>query len=295
MDRILNIDCHNAIPPSLSASRHNHIGDIDVHDGILYAPMEDGPAGFLEPVITLFRAKDLSFTGRIFPLEREYMTGGVPWVAIDAPPRVAYTAEWDPTTVLNVHRLSDLKVIRTVEPDWNVPRIQGAKVFRGQLHLSRDNGAEKSVEAIDPETGHATHLFDRGLRTNGETEGIAFIRRPTGTEMALLELYEGTPGDPSDHYTAWVKRYRIGGDTTRPALKDLQLRPRRVRVASRPQALKVRVRVASRPQALKVRVRASEPVTVTGRWRLRLVPTDQADIRGKAATTGLTVLPRRPH
>jgi len=327
MDRTLDVNCVNAIPESLRLTGHSHIGDIDLLDGVLYTPIEDGGT-FLEPVIALFRAKDLSFTGKIFPLERKYMTRGVPWVAVDGPRHVAYTSEWTGTVRLNVHRLSDFKVIRTVPLDKEVPRIQGAKVFRGQLYLSRDNGAEKSIEAIDPETGHVTHLFDRDLGTNWETEGIAFIRRPTGTEMALLELYEGTTGDPNDPYTAWVKRYRINGDTTPPVLTGLQLQPRRIRLASHPQALRVRVTASesvtvaarwlrctgpdrkpcsrTRPvgpafdrtltagaNRFSLPARAGKRALADGRWRLQLTPTDEADIRGKAVEIGLAIAPPR--
>lgn len=308
-------DCTGAIPQTLRNSGHNHIGDIDVHDGILYAPIEDG-GQYLSPWIALYDADTLRFTGRAFELDREYLTEGVPWVAIDGPRKVAYTAEWNDTTRLNVHRLADFKLVRTVELDKTVPRIQGAKVFRGSLYVARDNRPEHSVEAIDPETGHVTHLFDRPELGGSEAEGIAFVRQRTGVVMSLLELHQG----------AQVRNFRINGDTTPPRLKGLKLRPRRVRAGRQ-------------PAKLKLSVRSSEPVTATGRWlrcagpkrkpchklkatgkpfarnltsganrfrlrtvtggkalkpglwRLRLTPVDEADMTGRPAHATLRVRP----
>lgn len=324
LTRTFAADCLNAIPPALKASGHNHIGDIDVHKGILYAPIEDGP-GYLSPWVALYDAATLRFTGRAFELDRDYLTEGVPWVAIDGPRKVAYTAEWNNTNRLNVHRLTDFKLIRTVELDRTVPRIQGAKVFRGSLYIARDNRPEHSVEAIDPETGRVTHLFDRPELGDSEAEGIAFIRARTGTVMSLLELHEG----------AQLRNFRINGDTTAPVLRKLRVAPRRLRAGRRPATV--------RPAVVQVKVRASEPATVTarwlrctgpkrkpcrktrpaggpftrkvstglnrfriktragrtgrklwsGRWRLRLVPVDEADITGKPVAAAIRVLPPR--
>ncbi|MCO5314981.1 MAG: hypothetical protein M9938_02290 [Solirubrobacterales bacterium] len=318
LTRTFTARCTGAIPPSLAATQHNHIGDIDIHNGILYAPIEDGPAGYLSPWIVLYRASDLTATGRAFELDRTYLTDGVPWVAIDAPRKVAYTAEWNHTTRLNVHRLSDFKLLRTVELDKEVPRIQGAKVFRGSLYIARDNRPDHSIEAIDPETGHVTHLFDRPELGDSEAEGIAFIRRKSGTVMALLELYQG----------ARLSYYRINGDTTPPRLSGLKLKPMRIRATKRPARLVARarssepttvtgqwlrctgpkrklcqrLRAVGKPfnrtlktgrNGLSLRAVAGNRKLTPGKWRLRLTPTDEADITGRPTEATLTVLPAR--
>lgn len=75
--------------------------------------------------------------------------------------------------------------------DRTVPCIPGAKVFRGSLHITRDNSAEELIEAIVPETGHVTPLFDRNLGEDYEAEGIAFIRPPTVPVMVTAHSYGG--------------------------------------------------------------------------------------------------------
>lgn len=325
-EQVLASRYHDAIPPHLAATGHNHIGDIDVHDGILYAPIEDGP-GYLSPWIALYRADDLAWTGRSYELDRAHLTEGVPWVAIDGPRRVAYTAEWNDTTRLNIHSLEDFRLLRTIELDREVPRIQGAKVFRGSLYIARDNGAEKSIEAIDPETGHVTHLFDRDLGEEYEAEGIAFMRQPTGTVMLTTDIYQGSP------MSVQMRSYRIEGDVVPPALRKLQLRPARVRIGKRPAPIEVQA-ASSEPGAASVRwhrcvgrkgrctrteprgaelafplrrgqnrfrVRAGVPRAAggwramrPGRWILAVTPTDRADVVGATARARLVVVkPKR--
>ncbi|MCO5314980.1 MAG: hypothetical protein M9938_02285 [Solirubrobacterales bacterium] len=327
LTRTFDQRCSNSIPPNLLATGHDHIGGIDLHEGIIYAPIEDG-ANFLSPWIVLYRASDLAYTGTAFALDRAYLTEGVPWVAIDGPRGVAYTAEAHNTTVLNVHRLSDFHIIRTVTLNQEVPDIQGAKMFRGLLYYSQDNGPRKSIGALDPETGHVTNLFDRDLGNGYEAEGLTFVQRRSGTEMLAIELYKGTKGDPNDPFHARLQRYRINGDTTPPRLAGLRLKPKQVRSGKRP----ARIAVA---------VRSSEPATITGqwqrctgprrnpcrklktagspftrslgtgpnrfrikavngtrnpkpgRWQLRLTPTDEAGVTGKPARASIRVLPPR--
>ncbi len=327
-DEIFASSYHDAIPTFLQGTSHNHIGDIDVHDGILYAPIEDGPR-YLSPWIVLYRADTLEWTGRSYELPHAYLTEGVPWVAIDGPRGVAYTAEWNDTSRLNVHRLTDFQLLDTVELDKKVPRIQGAKVFRGSLYIARDNGSEQSIEAIDPETGHVTHLFDRNLGDDYEAEGIAFVRQPTGTVMLTTDIYQGNP------MSVQMRSYRINGDSVPPALTHLRLTPSRVRPGRRAAPLTVRLR-SSEPATARIRWRrcsgrkgrcdrstprgvertvqlraganrlqlttklrrgngSSSPMR-PGKWLLSVIPVDQADVTGKPAKARLIVVkPKRRH
>lgn len=203
-----------AIPDDLAESNHNHIGDIDVAWGWIYAPIEDGPA-YAEPWVVIYDADTLEPTGQRFLLPASLQRDGVPWIAVDQVRGVAYSMEWKDTGKLFVYSLSDFSLLRTVTLSEPVPRIQGAKIYRGNLYASRDNGSEKSIVAIDPETGTVTHLFDRNLGEDYEAEGIAFVRRSSGTMMVATGIREGSQG-----YTE-MRIYRIGGDTTAPALSGV--------------------------------------------------------------------------
>lgn len=303
----------SAIPDDLDESGHNHIGDIDVADGILYAPIEDGPA-YEEPWVVLYDAETLEPTGDRYLLPVTVQRDGVPWIAVDQARGVAYSMEWNDTGTLFVYRLGDFELIDTVTLSEKVPRIQGAKIFRGNLYASRDNGTEKSIVAIDPENGQVTHLFDRNLGDDYEAEGIAFIRRSSGTEMVATGIREGGSG-----YTE-MRTYRIGGDVTPPVLSSLSFRPARVRKGAKP-SLRLTVsepvtaslswlRCVGPPKKPCGKKKSSGPsrkLTLetgttrvalsprsVGHWQVAVVPTDRADIVGTRKAAGLTVLrPRR--
>lgn len=324
--KVLADNTTRAIPSDLILSNHNHIGDIDVADGLIYAPIEDGPA-YAEPWVVLYDAETLKPTGDRFLLPATVQRDGVPWVAVDSPRGVAYSMEWNDTGKLFVYRLSDFELIRTVTLSEPVPRIQGAKVFRGDLYASRDNGAEKSVIAIDPDDGVVTHLFDRNLGDDYEAEGIAFVRRPTGTMMVATGIREGAQG-----YTD-MRIYRINGDETPPVLSQAGFLRDRIRIqpgrrlilrstASEPVSIAARWlrcigpkrRVCSQLKPVGLIRNFNRPAGTTrtliapsiprdggdpprlrpGVWRLELTPTDRADVVGQPVRARLTVLsPRR--
>ena len=304
-----------AIPDDLAESNHNHIGDIDYAWGWIYAPIEDGPE-YAEPWVVIYDAETLQPTGQRYLLPASIQRDGVPWIAVDQARGVAYSMEWNDTGKLFVYNLSNFELLRTVTLSQPVPRIQGAKIYKGDLYASRDNGSEKSVVAINPETGTVTHLFDRNFGDDYEAEGIAFVRRSSGTMMVATGIREGAHG-----YTE-MRIYRIGGDMTAPVL-------------SRPRFGKAKVRRGTKAILL---AGASEPVTATyrwarcigprskpclqirnfgiprriemsegsnrvalptgalrpGIWNLLLTPVDRADITGRSARLGLRVIrPRR--
>lgn len=203
------------IPRDLTYAGSNHIGDIDFFDGKIYAPVEDGP-GYLNPTMVAFDPDTLQADPERYRLDQNLLTKGAPWVAIDDERSVAYTAQWNDTTLLNVHRLSDFAITSTVQLDKPVPRIQGAEVYKGYLYAARDNYAEKSVIAIDPVTGHVSYLFDRNLGLDHEVEGLTFVTNGEGTTLRLSDI------DKSDDNRVDVISYRIAGDTNPPELTLLR-------------------------------------------------------------------------
>ena len=231
------------IPTELSLEGSNHIGDIDYYNGKIYAPIEAGPK-FLKNYVVPYDAETLQAGPERYLIDKGYLTRGIPWIAIDADRQVAYTSEWNNEGVLNVHRLSDFAVTSTVALDQKVPRIQGAKVYKGILYASRDNGAEKTIVAIDPVSGHVTNLFDRNLGLEDEAEGIAFVKNSGGTTMMTTDIVEW------DHSRVDIHSYRINGDVTPPSLTGLKSNRKKLRAGRK----------------LKLRVNSSEPVTADGFW-----------------------------
>ncbi len=192
------------VPKAVRDDGGKHIGDIDVHEGLLYAPIEDAPA-FQHPYIVTYDAKTLEPTGdnRLLPKERQ--PDGVPWVAVDGPRRRLYTAEWDPTDHLNVYDLDDLAFVQTIPLTPAIGRIQGAKVFGGLLYASSDD-EQKSVYAIDLDTGMVMKRFTLGT-PKSEAEGLALTAHADGARMHVLNVVI-----PNVDFVEYLR--------TRPPLRD---------------------------------------------------------------------------
>ena len=129
------------IPGALMAQGLNHIGDIDYHNGVIYASL-DSTAGYTKPHVALFNASDLSYTGKVYEL------GGTPanpnkdlasWVAVDAKRGVGYGKEWQNGNTINVYNLDDWSFSHTITLDTPLARIQGAKVVGDWLYMASDN------------------------------------------------------------------------------------------------------------------------------------------------------------
>lgn len=206
----------NTLPPDVAvdqpsvdpASGHNHvggnhIGDVDVHDGLLYAPVEDGGQNvgvtdlndpeYQRPFIALYDAKTLTYTGRKYPLPLELQAAGVPWVAVDHRTGEVYTDEWDmPHDRLNVYgpdfrfrRFVDLHYPDALGAGFHLSRIQGAKIVGDTMYATRDDDA-KTVFAIDLRDGEVSRLFSLNPTVPAELEGLAVRRTPDGALLHVL-------------------------------------------------------------------------------------------------------------
>lgn len=175
-----------AIPLDLLLAGSNHIGDIDVHAGTLYAPIEDGNK-YEKPRIVLFDAATLDPKGTRFDLPTSLLTKGVPWIAVDGAAASAYVAEWDPTPSIFVFDLATFNHQRTIALSSVLGRIQGAKVLEGSLYAAADD-AEKTVYKIHLETGIVfPALFNYTAAVVKELEGIVAIPG-NGSSPARLQV-----------------------------------------------------------------------------------------------------------
>lgn len=69
------------IPPAIAALGGDHMGDIDVHGGFIYAPIEDGAAGYHHPFIARYDAATMAYTGTSWELDHTLLTdrGAMGW------------------------------------------------------------------------------------------------------------------------------------------------------------------------------------------------------------------------
>lgn len=189
-----------AIPPLLALAGSNHIGDIDVWNGTIYAPIEDGRTNYQNPKLVLFDAQSLS-AGTQYSIPQALQTKGVPWVAVNGPAGHLYFAEWDPTPQLNVFSLSTVQLLSSLPlrppAGVTVGRVQGAKVFEGFLYLATDD-ATKSLFKMNLETGTVQKLLS--IATTGEQEGLAFRALPDGTQLHTLNVNASSSGSELRHY-----------------------------------------------------------------------------------------------
>jgi hypothetical protein len=178
---------------------NNHIGGISYWDGKIYCPLEDS-AEYLRPYILIYDAKTLKFTGKVYELPWDLHTEGVPWVAVDGPRGVAYTAEWSNAAVLNVFNLEDFSLVRTQPLSAPLDRIQGSEVWDGILYCASDNGDEKTILAVDPLTGEVTKVFDRNLGQGIEAEGMTVRPMADGSFFHCIETGSARVNVRFNHY-----------------------------------------------------------------------------------------------
>lgn len=175
-----------AVPLEFLLKGSNHIGGISYYDGKLYCPLEDG-SDYLHPYVLVYDAETLKFTGEWYELPQELHVDGVPWVAVDGPRGVAYTAEWSNAPVLNVFSLEDFSLVKTVPLSIPLDRIQDAEVYGGLLYCAADTKDSHTIWAVDPETGTVEKVFDRNLDNAVEAEGFTIWPMSDGSLFHCTE------------------------------------------------------------------------------------------------------------
>ncbi|MFE7191497.1 hypothetical protein [Kitasatospora sp. NPDC057541] len=194
------------IPSSLSSPfKSDHIGDLEYYGGYVIAPLEDGKNNYQHPLLALYNASDLGYTGRYVQLPLDKMPGGVPWVAVDGAAGLVYTAPWtqnaaNGTNTLIAYSLADLLTLpagstlpvqRTITLSQPLSRIQGAAVWQNKLYASVDDSG-KSVFSIDPNTGQVSYEFHQDAEPGDEVQGIAaWDLGPSGGQLHIVHVGSG--------------------------------------------------------------------------------------------------------
>lgn len=185
-----------AIPLVLAAQGSDHIGDIDFWGGKIYAPIEDKT--YAAPKVVLYDSSSLG-AGTVFDIPQNLQTKGVPWIAVDGPRGVAYMAEWDPTPELHVFALSTMAYQRAIPLSTPTGRVQGGKVYKGQLYLTTDD-TTKHVYKVHLASGTifpVLALNDSGI----ELEGLVLFPRPDGSLLHTLDVTSARTGVELRHHT----------------------------------------------------------------------------------------------
>ena len=185
-----------AIPLLLAAQGSDHIGDIDVWNGQIYAPIED--KNYAAPKVVLYDPSSLG-SGTVFDIPQNLQTKGVPWIAVDGPRGVAYMAEWDPTPELHVFSLATMAYQRAIPLSTPTGRVQGGKVYKGQLYLTTDD-ATKHVYKVHLASGTIFPVLDLN-ETGIELEGLVLSARSDGSLLHTLDVTSARTGVELRHHT----------------------------------------------------------------------------------------------
>ena len=165
----------------------NHIGDIDVYGGEIYAGVEyfmDGQAKNIQ--IAIYDAKTLKMI-RTFPFAPESGHNEVSGIAVDPDDEIVFMCSWadgESGRYLYMYDMHDGSYLGKVHlqapPQW----IQGIAYLDGYIYITADDGTADDGEAdhvyrikVNPEQTYATVALERTLDDvilPGEIEGISF-------------------------------------------------------------------------------------------------------------------------
>ena len=158
-----------AIPAEWRARGFDHIGDIDVADGVLYAPLEQPTYNLDHQAMLVYDATTLTYKSGVDVVQHE-----ASFVTVDEK-GIAYSMDrFGGSALLRYdvnhawRRLSPLRMSRRVE------RVQGADIRDGAAWLSTDDATD-GVYRVDLSTGKVQALGSIG-HVDGEGEGIDATR-----------------------------------------------------------------------------------------------------------------------
>ncbi len=186
--------CKNVNPfEGLEEYNPQHIGGISYYNGFIYAGLEDS-GDYNYPMVAVYDAETLEFTGRRVVFETSLMSHGCPWVCCDAQKGVFYIGECDDTQELYCYDLETLEYVDTVKLGGTVDEIQGAEMYNGVMYAAT-NDITRAVYKIDLDGGTVEKYFDRIMyeyklidNFGGEGEDITVLPMEDGTLFHALDI-----------------------------------------------------------------------------------------------------------
>lgn len=158
---------------SVGALGYNHIGDIDIFESVVYAPVEED--SYTRPAIVLYNETDVNMGYlKYFATKQMHM----PWVAVDSRTRYLFSSEFDNVTSLYVYQVDNLQsgfttvnltLDASISPQ-GLMAVQGGTISNGYLYLTSSSPGDP-VYVVDMVTFQTTLAFN--IKSTNETEGIA--------------------------------------------------------------------------------------------------------------------------
>lgn len=170
-----------------------HIGGISYCDGYIYAPLEDSKV-WNYPIVAIYDAETLEFTGEYKVLPKEILTRGMSWLACDKENGLIYSSHSKEANEIYCFDLETFEYVKTVELSAQVGKPQGGEVYKGLIYVGT-NDATRAVYTINPVTGEVTKCFDRikyewKLIDNfgGEGQDVTVYPMEDGTLIHALDI-----------------------------------------------------------------------------------------------------------
>ena len=185
---------YEAIPEEFKENYGSaHIGGISYCDGYIYAPLEDSKV-WEYPIVAVYDAQTLEFTGKYKILPNDIMTRGMSWLTCDKENGLIYSSHSKEATELYCFDLETFEYVKTVNLSEMVGKIQGGEVYDGLIYVGT-NDATRAVYTINLTPGEVEKCFDRIMyewklidNFGGEGEDVTVYPMEDGTLIHALDI-----------------------------------------------------------------------------------------------------------
>lgn len=191
------------LPAELTALGFNHIGDIDVAEGVIYGAMEQHDFGRNQQVVIRFDPMTLKYIDHVLLPQHE-----APWVTVEDATMTAFlTDRYSDDTLLRYDIKGGWKKLPSLKLSQKLEHIQGADIAQGAIWLSCDDPPQ-GIYRADLQTGVVQQIGTVNRQTKigdfrPEVEGIDATPLPSG----LLHVLTGEPLQA----TSWLDHFAVNG------------------------------------------------------------------------------------
>ena len=185
---------YGAIPEDLNKEhKSNYIGGISYYNGYIYAPLEDSKK-WEHPVVALYDAQTLEYTGICHEFSNEILTRGASWICVDGEKGFLYSSHSGDADEIFCFDLNTFEYVKSIKLSENVGSIQGGEVYDGTLYVGTNDNT-RAVYTINTDNGQVDKLFDRIMyqpkwidNFGGEGEDVTVFPMDDGTLVHTLDV-----------------------------------------------------------------------------------------------------------
>lgn len=149
-----------AIPSELADSYGiKHIGGISCADGKIYAALEDSKV-WKHPIVAVYDAETLEYTGVFYELSTDRHTRGIPWVVADGENGILYAGDSRNYHSVMKYDLDTMEFLGELTFSQEIDEIQGGEYYNGTLYFGT-NDTTRAVYSVNADDGTVQKLFGR--------------------------------------------------------------------------------------------------------------------------------------